>query len=55
MTPCASPSLLELPHNQDLNIREETSDLFEAIDRTEKRLLRQLVDHRSRSRDQARR
>ena len=47
--------LLQLPHNQDLNIREETTDLYEAIDRTEKRLLRQLIDHRARIRDQARR
>jgi ribosomal subunit interface protein len=47
--------LLQLPHNQDLNIREETIDLYEAIDRAEKRLLRQLVDHRARNRDQARR
>lgn len=47
--------LLQLPHNQDLNIREETTDLYEAIDRAEKRLLRQLVDHRARNRDQARR
>jgi ribosomal subunit interface protein len=47
--------LLQLPHDQDLNIREETIDLYEAIDRAEKRLLRQLVDHRARSRDQSRR
>ena len=46
--------LLQLPQGQDLNIREETQDLYEAVDRVEKRLLRQLVDHRARSRDQAR-
>jgi len=46
--------LLQLPNNQDLNIREETTDLYEAIDRVEKRLLRQLVDHRARAREQAR-
>lgn len=46
--------LLQLPQGHDLNIREETQDLYEAVDRVEKRLLRQLVDHRARSRDQAR-
>lgn len=46
--------LLQLPQHQDLNIREETTDLYEAIDRAEKRLLRQLVDRRERNRDQAR-
>lgn len=46
--------LLQLPKNQELNIREETNDLYEAIDRVDKRLLRQLVDRRARSRDQAR-
>ncbi len=46
--------LLQLPHQQELNIREETTDLYEAIDLVEKRLLRQLVGHRGRARDQAR-
>ena len=46
--------LLQLPQNQELNIREETNDLYEAIDLVEKRLLRQLVDHRAKARDQAR-
>jgi ribosomal subunit interface protein len=46
--------LLQLPQHHDLNIREETTDLYEAIDRAEKRLLRQLVDQRARARDQSR-
>lgn len=46
--------LLQLPQHHDINIREETTDMYAAIDRAEKRLLRQLVDQRARSRQQAR-
>ncbi|HYO95788.1 MAG TPA: ribosome-associated translation inhibitor RaiA [Polyangiaceae bacterium] len=40
--------MLQLPAQQDINIRDEASSLYEAIDSAEKRLLRQLHDHRDR-------
>jgi ribosomal subunit interface protein len=40
--------LLQLSGHLDINIREEATDLYEAIDRGEKRLQRQLVDQRER-------
>lgn len=40
--------LLQLPGHLDINIRDEATDLYESIDRAEKRLQRQLVDQRER-------
>ncbi|HET9955933.1 MAG TPA: ribosome-associated translation inhibitor RaiA [Polyangiaceae bacterium] len=40
--------LLQLPNNHDINITEETLDLYEAVDRAEKRLIRKLTDERQR-------
>lgn len=40
--------LLQLPRHHDINISEETLDLYEAVDRVEKRLLRHLVEQRQR-------
>ncbi len=40
--------LLQLPSNRDINITEETHDVYEAIDIAEKRLLRHLTDQRQR-------
>lgn len=46
--------LLQLTQHHDLNVREETHDLYEAIDRVGKRLLRQLADDRARRHTQER-
>ncbi len=40
--------LLQMPSQRDINIREEGTDLYAAIDLAEKRLLRSLVDQRER-------
>jgi ribosomal subunit interface protein len=40
--------LLQMPAEPDINIREESVDLYAAIDGAEKRLIRQLVSHRER-------
>ncbi|MFZ5890728.1 MAG: ribosome hibernation-promoting factor, HPF/YfiA family [Myxococcota bacterium] len=40
--------LLQLPAHHDINITEETLDLYEAVDRAEKRLIRRLTDERQR-------
>lgn len=40
--------LLQMPGHLDINVREEATDLYEAIDIAEKRLQRQLVDRRDR-------
>jgi ribosome-associated translation inhibitor RaiA len=40
--------MLTLPAHQDINITEETHDLFEAIDLVEKRLVRNLTEQRQR-------
>lgn len=40
--------LLQLPEHHDINITEETLDLYEAIDRAEKRLIRKLTEDRQR-------
>jgi ribosomal subunit interface protein len=40
--------LLQLPAHHDINITEEAIDLYEAIDRAEKRLIRRLTDDRQR-------
>jgi ribosomal subunit interface protein len=46
--------LLQLPGHHDLNVSEETMDLYEAIDRAEKRLVRHLVDERQRMKTEQR-
>lgn len=46
--------LLQLPRHVDINIREEATDLYEAIDLAEKRLQRQLVDRRTKRTTNAR-
>lgn len=38
--------LLNLPDRRSINIREESQDMYEAIDRAEKRLVRDLTDLR---------
>lgn len=38
--------LVHMPGRLAINIREEARDLYEAIDLTDKRLVRDLVDHR---------
>lgn len=40
--------MLQLPEHHEINISEETLDLYEAVDRAEKRLVRKLVDERQR-------
>ncbi|MGC4066794.1 MAG: HPF/RaiA family ribosome-associated protein [Polyangiaceae bacterium] len=40
--------MLSLPAHQDINITEETHDLFEAINLVEKRLVRNLTEQRQR-------
>ena len=40
--------LLQLPGHHDINITEDTLDLYEAVDRAEKRLIRKLTDERQR-------
>ncbi|HET9933683.1 MAG TPA: HPF/RaiA family ribosome-associated protein [Polyangiaceae bacterium] len=40
--------LLQLRGHHDINITEETFDLYEAVDRAEKRLIRKLTDERQR-------
>lgn len=40
--------LLQLPAHKDINITEETHDVYEAIDLVEKRLTRNLTDERQR-------
>ncbi len=40
--------LLQLPEHHDINISEETLDLYEAVDRAEKRLVRKLTEERQR-------
>ncbi len=47
--------LLELSHRHDISIREEDRDLYEAIDLTQKRLLRALTDYRDRQLTEGRR
>jgi ribosomal subunit interface protein len=39
---------LELSHRHDINIREEDRDLYEAIDRAQKRLRRAVTEYRDR-------
>lgn len=46
--------LLHLPGRNAINIREEARDLYEVIDLTDKRLVRDLVDHRERLETRAR-
>jgi ribosomal subunit interface protein len=43
--------LLQLPAHHDINITEETLDLYEAIDRAEKRLIHRLTEERQRQVD----
>lgn len=40
--------LLQLRGHHDINITEETYELYEAVDRAEKRLIRKLTDERQR-------
>lgn len=39
---------LEISHRHDINIREEDRDLYEAIDRAQKRLRRAVTEYRDR-------
>jgi putative sigma-54 modulation protein len=45
---CGCHVLLQLSHRHDVNIREEDGDLYEAIDKAEKRLVRALTEYRDR-------
>jgi ribosomal subunit interface protein len=46
--------LLQLPGHHDINITEDGLDLYESIDRAEKRLVRKLTDERQRQRSERR-
>ena len=47
--------LVELSHKHDISIREESHDLYEAIDLAQKRLSRAIVDYRDRQLTEGRR
>lgn len=46
--------LLQLPGHHDINITEDTLDLYEAVDRAEKRLIRKMTEERQRKITEAR-
>jgi ribosomal subunit interface protein len=46
--------LLQLPGHHDINITEQTFDLYEAVDLAEKRLIRKLTEQRQRQVTEAR-
>jgi ribosomal subunit interface protein len=46
--------LVHMPENHELNVREESGDLYAAIDLAEKRLVREIVELRERRLTEAR-